>query len=136
MPALDGLTFSTGSLNSPSLNNRSEVEVGVSVKDAAGKTQTGGFLRDAQGKLLRVALPRQELPGGSKVTNQNSGLFREQIKHGSSRLKRQVKSVLCRMECPLLSLHNIKGVAVHKAYLLALRHPDKVSGNVHPGARL
>ena len=58
------------------------------------------------------------------------------LTHRSGRLKRQVKSVLCRMECPLLSLHNIKGVAVHKAYLLALRHPDKVSGNVHPGARL
>jgi len=67
MPALDGLTFTTGNLSSPSLNNRSEVEVGMSVKDAAGKTQTGVFLRDTQGKLLQVALTGQELPDGSKV---------------------------------------------------------------------
>ena len=87
MPALDGLTFSTGALNSPSLNNRSEVGVGMSVKDAAGKTQTGVFLRDAQGKLLQVALAGQELPDGSKANKVNRTLpyIGWQVEQGETR---------------------------------------------------
>jgi hypothetical protein len=67
MPAADGLTFSTGTLNSPSLNNRGEVFVGMAVKDAAGKSAFGLFLHSAEGKLLRVALPGQSLPDGSTI---------------------------------------------------------------------
>jgi hypothetical protein len=67
MPATAGLTFTTPTINSPSLNNRGEVEVGMSVKDAAGKVQTGIFLHNAEGKLLPVALAGQALPDGSTI---------------------------------------------------------------------
>lgn len=67
MPAADGLTFSTGTLNSPSLNNRAEVVVGMAVKDAAGKVAHGLFLHSAEGKLMRVAVPGQALPDGSTI---------------------------------------------------------------------
>jgi hypothetical protein len=68
MPATHDLTFGEGGLSRPVINDSNEIAFVADVKDASGKVQgVGLFFHGRDGKLLPVALPGQELPGGGKV---------------------------------------------------------------------
>jgi hypothetical protein len=67
MPAANNLTFETGGEDFPAINNSNEVALVAGVKNAAGGVAPGVFFLGRDSKLLPVALPDQELPGGAKV---------------------------------------------------------------------
>jgi hypothetical protein len=72
MPALNSLTFEVGTANSyhvPSLNSTNEVALPASVRAAAGRVHDALFFLGRDGKLLPVALPDQDLPGGGKLVS-------------------------------------------------------------------
>jgi hypothetical protein len=67
MPAVNNLTFEQGGGFAPGINNSNEIALVAQVKNAEGKAQDGVFFLGRDGKLLPVALPDQELPGGGKI---------------------------------------------------------------------
>jgi hypothetical protein len=68
MPAVDGLTFTSGAFSGTAINNRNEVAFAHQVKDAAGKVLGQGlFFLGQDGALHVVARPGQALPGGGTV---------------------------------------------------------------------
>jgi hypothetical protein len=52
---------------SPVINRRDEVALVVNVRNAAGRDYPGLFFRSADGRLVPIALPDQELPGGGTI---------------------------------------------------------------------
>jgi hypothetical protein len=68
MPAVDNLTFGEAlGYGFPMINNRDEIAFDGEVKEVAGKPAPGVFVSGPDGKLMPIALPDQELPGGQKV---------------------------------------------------------------------
>jgi hypothetical protein len=67
MPAVNNLAFEGGGGYAPVINNSGEIAFPAAVKNAIGKAQHGVFLLGRDGKLLPIALPDQDLPGGGKV---------------------------------------------------------------------
>jgi hypothetical protein len=67
MPAANNLTFEDAGGWAPVINNSGEIALVAKVKNAAGHIVDSLFFRDRDGKLLPIALPGQELPGGGKV---------------------------------------------------------------------
>jgi hypothetical protein len=66
MPAVQNRTLG-GTDTIPVINNRNEIVFDAGLKNAAGEEQAGVFILGQDGKLLPVALPDQDLPGGEKV---------------------------------------------------------------------
>jgi hypothetical protein len=64
MPAVNGLTFAIGGADRPAINDRGEIAFVAKLK---GTTREGIFFQGQDGKILPVALPDQELPGGAKI---------------------------------------------------------------------
>ncbi len=64
LPIVRDQVLSNGGGPSPALNNRGEIALVGGVKNAAGDSETGIFLRGADEKLTPVVLPDQSLPDG------------------------------------------------------------------------
>jgi hypothetical protein len=77
MPAVDSRVFETGGAPEPAINNSGDIAFPAAVKNAAGTAQTAVFFLGRDGKLLPVALPDQELPGGGKVVRANRPTINE-----------------------------------------------------------
>lgn len=67
MPAVNDLTFEQGGGFVPAINSTGDIAFAATIKNAAGKEQQGIFFLGRDGKMLPVALPDQELPGGGKI---------------------------------------------------------------------
>jgi hypothetical protein len=71
--ALPGMRFGPGpSLDwaagpAPVINRRGEIALVVNVKNSAGWADSGLFFRGAEGRVVPVALPDQELPDGGRI---------------------------------------------------------------------
>jgi hypothetical protein len=67
MPAAQNLTFGETSYSPPVINNRDQVAFDGDVQNAAGEAVPGVFVSEQGGKLVPIALPDGDLPGGQKV---------------------------------------------------------------------
>lgn len=67
MPAVNDLTYTVGGSATPVINNRDEIAFVASVKPKNGKAKNGILFRATDGKVLAVAIPGQDLPGGEKL---------------------------------------------------------------------
>jgi hypothetical protein len=71
--ALPGMSFVPGQIlewaagPAPAINRTDEMALVVNVRNAAGRDYPGVFRRSEEGRLMPVALPDQELPGGGKI---------------------------------------------------------------------
>jgi hypothetical protein len=68
MPAVNNLTFAVGGGQTPMINNENEIALVGQIKNAAGASLPGVFFLGRDGQLQPVALPDQELPDGSLIT--------------------------------------------------------------------
>jgi hypothetical protein len=66
-PAVNDLTFETGARFAPMINDGREIVFGAQVRDPAGVVGDALFVRRADGTLVPVALPGEELPGGGAM---------------------------------------------------------------------